>query len=134
MTKGVPKQPKLFRGPQDTLSLLRSGEDVLRFALRDAQDAPATLPDATTATYEATGRSCNAPGRCNCCLRHHRTFLGAVSAPAGASCGTLQQRSWALQLLHLASQSAQATLLDVRTASKLSQTIDFMIRGYCCCR
>ena len=32
------------------------------------QNAPATLLDAATAASEATERSCNARGRCNCCF------------------------------------------------------------------
>ena len=31
-------------------------------------NAPATLPDAATAASRATGRSCNAARRCNCCF------------------------------------------------------------------
>ena len=60
-------------------------------------NAPATLMDAATAASWPLQRSCNAPGRCNCC------FLASA---------TLLQRSRTLQLLLPGLCNAPATLLD----------------------
>ena len=64
--------------------------------------APATLLDAATAASRATHRSCNAPGRCNCCFQGH---------------AALQQRSQTLQLLLRGPRNTAATFPNAATAA-----------------
>ena len=91
----------------------------LQLLLPGLCNAPATLPDTATAASWPLQRSCNAPGRCNCCFpglscRHcNCCFMWRLSA-------TLLQRSQTLQLLLLGLCNAPATLLDAATAASWS--------------
>ena len=61
-------------------------------------------------------RSCNAPGRCNCCLEGHATFL---------------QRFRALQLLPPGPRNAPTTLAGAATAASSATQVSSNAPGRC---
>ena len=98
---------------------LQQRSQALQLLLAGPRNAPATLPDATTADSGATQLSRNAPGRCNCCFQGH---------------DGLQQCSWTLQLRLPGPRRAPASLPCAATAASegMQQSCSTLGRCNCC--